>query len=156
MLPPGLWQPLGWTPQVLASPRGPGPPLGCSSSFPGVCEGPGTGAAPPDSATSPAAAWGLPGPSPELSPSWSSTPSPGAWLMSRRIAGAAGPPQAASQDSWVEEALLGSSWLVLPAWQGPWSPEKDVRAGEAPGPSKVATVCLRQARDGQGWVLMAA
>lgn len=110
MFPPRLWLP-------------PGLPPGCSSSSPGVYEGPGTLAVPPDSAMPPEAVLGLLGHSPEVSVS--AAPSQGSWLMSWEAAGTPGAadlPQVSSQDSENEGALLGSARSVLPVWQGAWSP----------------------------------
>lgn len=115
MFPPRLWLP-------------PGLPPGCSSSSPGVYEGPGTLAVPPDSAMPPEAVLGLLGHSPEVSVS--AAPSQGSWLMSWEAAGTPGAadlPQVSSQDSENEGALLGSARSVLPVWQGAWSPGDEVR-----------------------------
>lgn len=128
MFPQELWQPPGWAPQVLASPPGLGPRPGCSSLSRGVYAGPGTLAAPPDSAIHPEAVLGPPCPSPEVSPS--AAPSQRSWLMSlgaARSPGAAGPPRV----SWEEGALRGpegpSSGRALRASQGVRLPEGEVR-----------------------------
>ena len=135
--PLGLWQPPGWTPQVLASLPGLGPPPGCASLSPGICAGPGILVAPPDSATLPGAVLGLPGHVPGVSVS--AVPSQEFWLTSSgavRTPEATGPPQTASRGSWDEGLLCGYVGLVLPASQGTWLPEDEVKGWvrlQAPG-----------------------
>lgn len=68
-------------------------------------------------------------PSHSLEVSLSAAPSQRSWLMSLGVVrnpGTAGPPRAASWGSWDEGALLGSG-LALPASQGAWLPENEVR-----------------------------
>lgn len=93
--------------------------------------------APPDSATLPGAVLGLPGHVPGVSVS--AVPSQEFWLTSSgavRTPEATGPPQTASRGSWDEGLLCGYVGLVLPASQGTWLPEDEVKGWvrlQAPG-----------------------